>query len=41
MARGGGGNNYSAMDGPGEPILGGTTYGMTVPKGVRYRCFHD
>jgi len=24
--------NYSAMDSPGEPLLGGTTYNMTGPQ---------
>ena len=27
-----GGTIYSAMDGPGGPILGGTTYSMTDPS---------
>ena len=27
-----GGNNYSAVDSPGGPLLGGTTYSMTVPS---------
>ena len=26
-----GGTNYSAMDSPGGPLLGGTNYSMTVP----------
>ena len=36
-----GGPIYTAMDGPGGPILGGTTYSMTgVPKDeARGSCF--
>ena len=29
--------SISAIDGPGEPLLGGTTYGMTGPPRVRVR----
>ena len=31
-----GGTNYSAVDSPGGPLLGGTTYSMTHPVCTQY-----